>query len=93
MTTRVEKLLIGGAHHVDIANWGMGKTRTGPVSVDPVMVQHPTAFKDGQPLRKGCYNTATRFLNNAKNADGMGLQIRHDADNSILFEGTDGRIL
>ncbi len=29
--------------------WGMDKTNTGPVSVDPIMVEHPVEFKDGYP--------------------------------------------
>lgn len=86
------KLTDWGAHHVDIATWGMGKTETGPVKVDPVLAEHPVEFKDGQPVRDDCYNTATRFLINATYADGMELAIRHDTDNGILFEGTEGRI-
>ena len=86
------KLTDWGAHHVDIATWGMGKTGTGPVKVDPVMVEHPIEFKDGQPVRNDCYNTATRFLIKATYADGLELDIRHDTDNGILFEGTEGRI-
>jgi predicted dehydrogenase len=86
------KLTDWGAHHVDIATWAMGKTDTGPVSVDPVMVEHPVAFKDGFPTDDSRYNTATKFLINAKFADGMELDIRHDGGNGILFEGTEGRI-
>lgn len=86
------KLTDWGAHHVDIATWGMGKTETGPVMIDPVMVEHPVEFKNGYPVRNDCYNTATRFLINATYVDGMQLSIRHDTDNGILFEGTDGRI-
>ncbi len=43
------KLTDWGAHHVDIATWAMGKTDTGPIRVDPVMVKHPVEFKDGYP--------------------------------------------
>jgi len=86
------KLTDWGAHHVDIATWGMGKTETGPIKVDPVMVEHPVEFKNGYPVRNDCYNTATRFLIQASYADGMELEIRHDTDNGILFEGTKGRI-
>ena len=28
---------------------GMGKTETGPIAVDPIMVKHPVEFKDGFP--------------------------------------------
>lgn len=86
------KLTDWGAHHVDIATWGMNKTDTGPVSIDPVMVEHPVSFKDGYPTVNDRYNTATKFHIKAVYADGVELNIRHDSDNGILFEGTRGRI-
>ncbi|MGB0738968.1 MAG: gfo/Idh/MocA family oxidoreductase, partial [Planctomycetaceae bacterium] len=86
------KLTDWGAHHVDIATWGMDKTETGPVSIDPVMVKHPVEFRDGQPMVSNRYNTATEFLIRATYADEVELTIRHDTDNGILFEGTTGRI-
>ena len=86
------KLTDWGAHHVDIATWGMGLTETGPVSVDPIMVKHPVDFQDGYPIDPSRYNTATQFLISAKFADGKEIEIRHDKANGILFEGTKGRI-
>lgn len=86
------KLTDWGAHHVDIATWGMDKTSTGPVSVDPVMIKHPVEFKDGYPTDDSRYNTATEFLIKAKYADGMEIDIRHDGPNGIKFEGTEGSI-
>ncbi len=86
------KLTDWGAHHVDIATWGMGKTETGPVTIDPVMVEHPVEFKNGQPMVDDQYNTATKFNIKAVYADGVELNIRHDTDNGILFEGEKGRI-
>lgn len=86
------KLTDWGAHHVDIATWGMGKEKTGPISIDPIMVEHPVEFKDGNPTQDDCYNTATKFNIKAVYADGMELTIRHDTGNGILFEGTKGRI-
>ncbi len=86
------KLTDWGAHHVDIATWAMGKTETGPISIDPVMVKHPVAFKDGYPVEVDQYNTATAFNIKAVFADGMELTLRHDTDNGILFEGSEGRI-
>lgn len=86
------KLTDWGAHHVDIATWAMGKTDTGPVSVDPVMVKHPVLFRDGFPTDDSQYNTATEFLIKATFADGLEIDIRHDGDNGILFEGTGGRL-
>jgi predicted dehydrogenase len=86
------KLTDWGAHHVDIATWGLGKTNTGPVSINPVRVVHPVPFKDGYPTDPSRYNTATEFLIETKFADGVELIIRHDGGNGILFEGTEGRI-
>ncbi|MGB0595464.1 MAG: Gfo/Idh/MocA family protein [Rubripirellula sp.] len=86
------KLTDWGAHHCDIATWGLGKTETGPVSVDPVMVEHPVEFEDGYPVDDSRYNTATKFLINSTFADGKEIELRHDQGNGILFEGTKGRI-
>lgn len=86
------KLTDWGAHHCDIATWGLDKTETGPISIDPVMVKHPVAFKDGYPVDDSQYNTATEFLIRARFADGKEIELRHDGGNGILFEGTEGRI-
>lgn len=86
------KLTDWGAHHVDIATWGLGKTGTGPVSVDPVMVKLPVPFKDGYPTDDSRYNTASEFLITAGFSDGKQIEIRHDRGNGILFEGSEGRI-
>ena len=86
------KLTDWGAHHVDIATWGMGKTETGPVRVEPLMVEHPVPFERGYPTVRDQYNTATKFNIRATYEDGVELTIRHDTDNGILFEGTRGRI-
>ena len=87
------KLTDWGAHHVDIATWGLGKTGIrARVTIDPVMVKHPVEFKDGYPTDPSRYNTATEFLVSAKFEDGIEIEIRHDQGNGILFEGTEGRI-
>ncbi len=86
------KLTDWGAHHVDIATWGLGKTETSPVTIDPVMIKHPVEFRDGYPVDPSHYNTATEFQIRATFADGVEIEIRHDGDNGILFEGTKGRI-
>lgn len=86
------KLTDWGAHHIDIATWGMDMTNTGPISVDPVLVEHPVEFKDGYPVTNNRYNTATRFNIKVVYPGGVELTIRHDTDNGILFEGTKGRI-
>ncbi len=86
------KLTDWGAHHGDIATWGLGKTETGPVLIEPLMVQHPVEFKDGYPVDDTRYNTATQFLIKATFADGQVIEFRHDGGNGVLFEGTAGRI-
>jgi predicted dehydrogenase len=86
------KLTDWGAHHVDIATWAAGKTETGPVKVEPVMVRHPVPLVDGRPTAADRYNTANEFLIRATYADGLELVIRHDTDNGILLEGSEGRI-
>ncbi len=86
------KLTDWGAHHVDIATWAMDKTETGPVAIDPIRVKHPVPLKDGYPTDDSQYNTATEFLIRAKYADGLELDIQHDGDNGIMFEGTEGRL-
>jgi predicted dehydrogenase len=86
------KLTDWGAHHVDIATWGMGKTDTGPLSVEPVTVEHPVPFENGYPTRDDCYNTPTKFHFKVLYDDGLELTMRHDGRNGVLFEGTKGRI-
>jgi predicted dehydrogenase len=86
------KLTDWGAHHVDIATWALGKTETGPIRVIPEHVRHPMEFRDGYPVDPARYNTATEFLIRAEFADGVEIEIRHDGDNGILLEGTEGRI-
>ena len=71
---------------------GCRKTDTGPEVVDPLSVLHPVEFKDGHPTDASQYNTATAFQIRATFADGKQIEMRHDGDNGILFEGTEGRI-
>lgn len=86
------KLTDWGAHHVDIATWAMDKTETGPIHIDPVMVKHPVTFENGYPTDDSQYNTPTQFLIRAKFADNKEIEIRHDGNNGIMFEGTKGNI-
>jgi predicted dehydrogenase len=96
------KLTDWGAHHVDIATWAMGLTDTGPSEIIPEMVKHPVEFRDGYPTDPSRYNTATEFfirvkfqsanLQNANLQEDAQIEIRHDGDNGIMFEGTQGRL-
>jgi predicted dehydrogenase len=68
-----------GAHLIDIAQWGNGTERTGPVEVEG----------KGEFPDRGIYNTATKFHIECRYANGVLLTI-DAAQPSIRFEGADG---
>jgi predicted dehydrogenase len=87
------KLTDWGAHHVDIATWALmlnGQT-AGPTGISGT-AKHPVAFKDGMPVEKDRYNTATEFHFNVDFPGDTKLVIRHDTDNGVLIEGDKGTI-
>ena len=90
------KLTDWGAHHVDIAAWALEQAgqvgeHAGPTGISGT-AKHPVAFKDGMPVERDRYNTATEFLFTVAYPDGIELVIRHDTDNGVLIEGDKGRI-
>jgi len=84
------KMTDWGAHHVDIAQWAAGMENSGPVSVEGT-AKHPVPFKNGMPTVSNMYNAATSFLVTCKFPNGVELEIRHDTENGITFEGTEGK--
>lgn len=86
------KMTDWGAHHVDIAQWAIKMTDSGPLSVDPVLAKHLVPFKDGMPTKSDTFNTATEFSVVCQFPDDIEMVIRHDTDNGVLIEGTNGRI-
>ena len=76
-----------GAHHNDIAQWGNGTERSGPVEVDG---------KSLAPMIPGGYTAAGRYKIEFKYANGVVLTVlddkTHNLENGIKFEGTDGWI-
>ena len=87
------KLTDWGAHHVDIAVWALalnGQT-AGPTAIGGTAVP-PVAFRDGVPVEKDRYNTATDFFFNVDFPGDTKLFIRSDTDNGVLIEGEKGRI-
>ncbi len=87
------KLTDWGAHHVDIATWALmlnGQT-AGPTGISGTAT-HPVTFKDGVPVERDRYNTATEFLFTVDFPGGTQMVIRHDTDNGVLIEGEKGRI-
>lgn len=93
------KLTDWGAHHLDIAHWGLGKEHTGPSEIQgegnfPNVPSDfdPAAFFAGQLKIPNGYNTATQFHIDLKFADGSSIHVQHGPDNGIWFEGENGRL-
>ena len=72
------KLTDWGAHHIDIAQWGLGALDTGPVEIEGEGVLD---------RRPNCYNTAQTFTCTLTFADGGRIVVKDGPDNGILFEG------
>ena len=85
------KLTDWGAHHVDIANWALGATQTGPSKVTPLEFNLPGEYKDGHPTISDRYNVATKFSIQVDMPNDVELIITSEGDNGIMFEGTKGR--
>lgn len=85
------KMTDWGAHHVDIAQWGIGMEKTGPHTIGGTS-KHPVAFKDGYPTETDRYNTAVEFDVKAVFANGVEMTIRHDGQNGITFTGEKGEV-
>ncbi len=76
-----------GAHHNDIAQWGNGTERSGPVEVDG---------KSLVDMIPGGYTAAAKYKVEFKYANGVEMTVcddgTHKLENGIRFEGTDGWI-
>jgi predicted dehydrogenase len=76
-----------GAHHNDIAQWGNGTERSGPVAIDG---------KSLELMIPGGYTAASRYEVQCAYANGVTLTIlddqTHKLENGIFFEGTEGWI-
>lgn len=68
------------AHHCDIAQWGMGTERTGPVSIEG-RGEYPT---------DGLWTAAIHYHFDCTYANGVVLQVGDDLRGGATFEGTDG---
>jgi predicted dehydrogenase len=93
------KLTDWGAHHVDIAHWGLGKEHTGPAEIEgagtfPNIPDdfNPAAFFAGKQTIPNGFNTAQQFHIDLTFDDGNQIHVQHGPGNGILFEGPNGRI-
>ncbi|MDX1965990.1 MAG: Gfo/Idh/MocA family oxidoreductase [Planctomycetaceae bacterium] len=72
-----------GAHHVDIAQWAVGKQHTGPVEV---------IAESKLPHVENGYNVPIDFRVTFKYADGLEIEVLDTGRNGVLFEGDGGRM-
>ncbi|MEI6913848.1 MAG: Gfo/Idh/MocA family oxidoreductase [Armatimonadota bacterium] len=73
-----------GAHHNDIAQWGLGMDHSGPISTE--------ASGKGPQICHNCYNTFPEFDVIHTYANGVTLLTTNKGDNGVLFEGEAGWI-
>jgi predicted dehydrogenase len=74
-----------GAHHIDIAHWGMGVDESGPLSVEGTGEFHPQDWID---VSLACRLTY-QYPNDVKMVVGQG---QKDIRGGVRFIGTDGEI-
>ena len=74
-----------GCHHMDIAQWGIGVDRSGPVEI-----QSKADFPNF-PEHNG-YNVAKNFQCKLRYENGVELEVLDDGRNGVMFEGDQGRI-
>jgi len=69
-----------GAHHLDIAQWGIGS--------HPVEIESKAKF----PNTPNGYNVAVDFFARYKHANGVEMTVADTGRNGVMFTGTEGRI-
>ncbi len=74
-----------GAHHIDIAQWGLGMDASGPISVEGVATFHPQKWYE---VTESCRLTHT-YASGAKLVVGQG---QKDIPGGATFIGEKGRI-
>lgn len=77
------KMTDWGAHHLDIAQWGIGGDDTGPVSIDG---------KGEIPSLANGFNTPPVFEAALRYASGVELLVRSRGEVGVRFEGTEGSV-
>ena len=69
-----------GAHHIDIAHWGLGLAETGPIEV----------AGEGEFPADGLWNAATNYRFVAKYRTGVEIAVTNAFENGVKWEGDDG---
>jgi myo-inositol 2-dehydrogenase/D-chiro-inositol 1-dehydrogenase len=72
-----------GAHHMDIAQWGMGMELSGPIEIDG---------KAEYPNTPNGYNVPIDFHATMRYSNGVELEVLDDGRNGVMFEGEEGRV-
>ncbi|MEZ5304310.1 MAG: hypothetical protein R3F11_27260 [Verrucomicrobiales bacterium] len=72
-----------GAHHIDIAQWGMETQLTGPVRFEKI--------KGTMPDKDALYNTATKFYFECVYENGIRMIVSDANPTGITFEGEGGK--
>ncbi|MEI6325092.1 MAG: Gfo/Idh/MocA family oxidoreductase [Gemmataceae bacterium] len=78
------KMTDWGAHHIDIAQWALGRDGSGPVTIE---TEATAPVKDGKS-----YNCHPTFKVSYTYDDGVVLHTMSDGENGILFTGEKGTI-
>ena len=74
-----------GNHHVDIAQWGINKEKTGPVSVEARALFPNEGEAD-------CYNTPDRFFSRMVYADGLEVLYSAALGEKAVYGAVDGHV-
>ena len=91
------KLTDWGAHHIDIALWGLNKLGddAGKVKINPILANHPVKLDNkGMPTEFDRFNCAVNFQVNLTFDDGIEMLVCDETEgfeNGIMFEGEKGR--
>jgi predicted dehydrogenase len=72
-----------GAHHLDIAQWGLGMDDSGPLEIEG-----QASF----PTSPDSYNVATKFSATLRYAGGTEVTVLDEGRNGVMFEGELGRL-
>jgi predicted dehydrogenase len=76
------KLTDWGAHHIDIAQWALGRMESGPTLIEG----------EGEFPRDGLWNAALHYELDCRYDDGVRLVVTSRFENGVKFEGDDGWI-